>query len=72
MHKDSAAQRRIAKSSKINESRMRKMNIRHQYSFHKLEISKISSKRLSKNWSEIFAPMKPDTKLFSNSSFSKD
>ena len=31
-HKDSAAQRRIAKSSKINESRMRKMNIRHEYS----------------------------------------
>lgn len=28
-HKDSNAQRRIAKSTKINESRMKKMNVRH-------------------------------------------
>lgn len=30
-HKENAAQRRIAKSSKINESRMKKMNMRHEY-----------------------------------------
>lgn len=29
-HKENAAQRRISKSTKINESRMRKMNARHE------------------------------------------
>ena len=29
-HKDSAAQRRIQKSAKINESRMKKMHARHR------------------------------------------
>lgn len=31
LHKDEQAQRRIAKSARINESRMRKMNVRHEY-----------------------------------------
>jgi V-type H+-transporting ATPase subunit E len=30
-HKDNAALRRINKSTKINESRMKKMNARHEY-----------------------------------------
>lgn len=30
-HKDNNAQRRIQKSSKINESRMQKMHARHEY-----------------------------------------
>lgn len=32
-HKENAAQRRINKSTKINESRMKKMNARHEYHF---------------------------------------
>lgn len=41
-HKESTAIRRIAKSSKINESRMKKMNVRHEYHRVYSEIYRIS------------------------------
>ena len=38
--KENTAQRRINKSSKINESRMKKMNIRQTYKIRYIEIYK--------------------------------